>query len=226
MTLRRTLRRWHVWLGWLVGVPLLFWTLSGLVMVWKPIEETRGSDLLRPLPPVTLTAPAVLPSEVAGLPLAKVSLEQRTAGPRWVIEVRGGPTRLADPLTGQLLPAVSAAEASAEVTSRYSGETRIASVSRTSADDPPLDLRRPIDTWRVKLTDGTHLYVDAATGGIVATRTRWWRVYDWMWGLHIMDLKGREDTHHPFLIGFAALSLLTVLLALVLLPLVSRRRRA
>jgi hypothetical protein len=41
-----------------------------------------------------------------------------------------------------------------------------------------------------------------------------------------MDLKGREDTHHPFLIGFAALSLLTVLLALVLLPLVSRRRRA
>jgi len=225
MSLRSTLRRWHVWLGWLVGVPLMFWTLSGLIMVWKPIEETRGSELLRPAVPVTLTSPAVLPSQVAGLPLAKVSLEQRAAGPRWVIEVRGGPTRLADPVTGRLLPPVSAAEASAEVTSRYSGEARIASVSRTSADDPPLELRRPIDAWQVKLTDGTHLYVDAATGGIVATRTRWWRFYDWMWGLHIMDLSGRENTHHPFLIGFAAASLLTVLLALVLLPLVTRRRR-
>lgn len=225
MSLRSTLRRWHVWLGWLVGVPLLFWTLSGLIMVWKPVEETRGSDLLRPVLPVTLTAPAVLPSQVAGLPLAKVSLEQRAAGPRWVIEVKGGPTRMADPATGRLLPPVSAAEASAEVTSRYCGEAKIASVTRTSAAAPPLELRRPIDAWQVTLTDGTHLYVDAATGGIVATRTRWWRFYDLMWGLHIMDLSERENTHHPFLIAFTAVTLLTVLLALVLLPLVIRRRR-
>lgn len=226
MNLRRTLRRWHVWLGWLVGVPLLFWTLSGLVMVVKPIEEVRGSDLLRAADPVTLTAPAVLPSQVAGLPLARVSLEQRAAGPRWIIEVRNGPTRIADPATGRLLPPVSAAEAAAEVTRRYTGSATIASVSRTDPQAPPTDLRRDIAAWQVRLSDGTHIYVDAATGGIVATRTRWWRIYDWMWGLHIMDLKGREDTHHPFLVGFAALSLLTVLLALMLLPLVSRRRRA
>ena len=39
---RSRLRRWHVWLGWLVGLPMLFWTVSGLVMVAKPIEEVRG----------------------------------------------------------------------------------------------------------------------------------------------------------------------------------------
>lgn len=226
MKVRATLRRWHVWLGWAVGVPLLFWTLSGLVMVWKPIDEVRGSDLLRPVDPVTLTAPALLPSEVAGLPLAKVSLETRAAGPRWVLEVRNGPTRLADPATGRLLPPPSAADAAAEVSRRYLGEARIASVTRTSADAPPIELRRPVATWQVNLSDGTHLFVDAATGGIIATRTRWWRFYDWMFGLHVMDLKGREDTHHPVLIGFAALSLLTVLLALALLPLVTRKRRA
>ncbi|WP_300975413.1 PepSY domain-containing protein [Sphingomonas sp. LHG3406-1] len=226
MNLRRTLRRWHVWLGWAVGLPLLFWTLSGLVMVAKPIEEVRGSDLLRPADPVTLAAPPVMPSIVAGLPLARVSLEQRAAGPRWIIEVRNGPTRLADPVTGRLLPSVSAAEASAEVARRYTGQARIVSVSRTDPANPPLDLRRDIAAWQVSLTDGTRIYVDAATGGIVATRTRWWRIYDWMWGLHIMDLDSREDTHHPLLVGFAALSLLTVLLALVLLPLVSRRRRS
>jgi hypothetical protein len=225
MTLRSTLRRWHVWLAWLVGVPLLLWTLSGLVMVLKPIEEVRGAELLAPPPAVRLSAPALLPSEVAGLPLARVSLEQRAAGPRWVIEVAGGPSRLADPLTGRLLAAPSAAEAAAEVRARWRGEGTIAAVTRTSAESPPIDFRRPVAAWQVRMSEGTHVYVDAATGGILSLRTRWWRVYDWMWGLHIMDLEGREDTHHPLLVGFAALALLTVLLALVLLPLSYLRRR-
>jgi uncharacterized iron-regulated membrane protein len=226
VTLRRTLRRWHIWLGWLVGLPLLLWTLSGLVMVLRPIEEVRGADLLGPAAPVVLTAPAVLPSVVAGLPLTRVSLEQRAPGPRWVIEVRGGPTRLADPLTGRLLPPLSAADAAAEVQARWRGAATIAAVTRTSADDPPLELRREIDAWQVRMSDGTHLYVDAASGQVVATRTRWWRIYDWMWGLHIMDLSGREDTHHPALVAFAAISFLAVLFALVLLPLSIRRRRS
>jgi hypothetical protein len=226
MTLRTTLRRWHVWLGWLVGVPFLFWALSGLVMVWKPIEEVRGSDLLAPPAPVVLSAPAVLPSVVAGLPLARVSLEQRAAGPRWVIEVRGGPTRLADPVTGRLLGPVSASEASAEVLARYRGDARITSVRRTRADDPPVELRRPVASWQVSLSDGTHIFVAADSGAVLATRTRWWRLYDWMWGLHILDLSGREDTHHPTLIAFTVISLVTVLLALVLLPLSIRRRRS
>ena len=40
--IRSRLRRWHVWLGWLVGLPMLIWTVSGLVMVARPIEEVRG----------------------------------------------------------------------------------------------------------------------------------------------------------------------------------------
>lgn len=225
MAIRSTLRRWHVWLGWLVGAPFLFWALSGLIMVWKPIDEVRGSDLLAAPAPMIFTSPPVLPSVVAGLPLAKVSLEQRAAGPRWVIEVKGGPTRLADPVTGRLLPPPSAADAAAEVIARWRGDARVQSVTRTNADSPPLELRQPIATWQVTMNDGTHLFVAADSGAIVATRTRWWRFYDWMWGLHIMDLGGREDTHHPTLLAFAAISLVTILLALILLPLSIKRRR-
>ena len=53
------------------------------------------------------------------------------------------------------------------------------------------------------MDDGTHFYVDAGSGEVVARRTRFWRVYDFMWGLHIMDLQGREDTHNPWVVGFA-----------------------
>jgi hypothetical protein len=222
--LHNRLRRWHVWLGWLVGIPLLFWTLSGVIMVWKPIEEVRGTHLLADAPHVRLTGPPVLP-QIAAVPLERLTLESRVAGPRWVLRVPGAPARLADPATGRWLPPVGAAEAAREVASRYQGAAGIASVTRTSADDPPLDLRRPLATWAVEMTDGTRFYVDAASGEVVARRTRWWRFYDWMWGLHIMDLDTREDTHNPWVIGFGIAALVSTVLALVLLPMTGRRRR-
>jgi hypothetical protein len=221
---RSRLRRWHIWLGWLVGIPFLIWTLSGLVMVAKPIEDVRGEHLLGEAPPMRFSAP-VVPPAVAGVPLASLALEQRAAGPRWVVKLQDGTTRLADPGSGALLPPMSAADAVREVTARYTGKAAVASVSRTDANRPPIELRRPIAAWRVELTDGTRFFVDPASGAVVARRTGWWRLYDFMWGLHIMDPGGREDTHNPWVIGFGALALLTTLLALVMLPLTLRRRR-
>jgi hypothetical protein len=222
--LRRRLRRWHVWLGWLVVLPILFWSVSGLVMVWKPIEEVRGTHLLRDPAPVRLIGPPV-PPNIAGVPVSSITLEPRAAGPRWVIKLPNGQTRLADPLTGLLQPPLSAADAAREVETRYTGNSRIKSVSRTNADDPPLDLRQPIATWQVTMSDGTRFYVNAESGEIVARRTPWWRFYDLMWGLHIMDLKTREDTHNPLVIGFGVVTLLMTLLGAVLLATTIRRKR-
>ena len=224
MGVRTQFRRWHIWVGWLVALPVLFWVVSGLVMVWKPIEEVRGTDLLREAAPVRLVGPPI-PPNVAGVPLSSLSLEQRAVGSRWVVKLPDGTTRLADPLTGLLLPPLSAGEASREVTARYTGKATVASVTRTDKENPPLDLRRPIAAWRVAMDDGTHFYVDQGSGEVVARRTRWWRFYDWMWGLHIMDLKTREDTHNPLTIGFGIAALAMSLLGAVLLPLTLRRRK-
>ena len=224
MNIRAKLRRWHMWLGWLVGLPVLFWTVSGFVMVARPIEEVRGTALLRPLPPLVLAAPAVAPS-LAGLPVSSLTLEPRASGPRWVIHLGGEPerSRLADPATGRLLGLYGAAEAQREVTSRYTGKARVAAVNRVDPANPPIDLRRALEGWQVRMTDGTHFYVDAGSGEIVARRTRFWRVYDFMWGLHIMDLQGRKQTHNPWVVTFSLLTLVMVLMALVLLPLATRK---
>ncbi len=78
--------------------------------------------------------------------------------------------------------------------------------------------------WVVRMSDGAHFYLDGGSGEIIARRTSWWRIYDFMWGLHIMDLQGREDTHNPWVVSFGALSLVMVLLAFILLPLTIRRK--
>src|SRR5699024_4402983 len=120
---RATLRRWHMWLGWLVGLPMLFWTVTGLVMVAKPIEEVRGEALLRDPAPVSLSAPAASP-RIDGRKVASLTLEPRAAGTRWVIRFDGDPpeSRLADPATGWLLAPLGAAEAVREVSARYTGK--------------------------------------------------------------------------------------------------------
>ena len=38
----RRYARWHIWLGWVVGLPVLMWTVTGLFMVARPIDEVRG----------------------------------------------------------------------------------------------------------------------------------------------------------------------------------------
>ncbi len=220
---RSKLRRWHIWLAWIAAVPALLWIVSGLVMVARPIEEVRGEGLLRPARPMRLVGTPI-PPRLDGVPLASLSLEQRAAGPRWVIKLPDGMTRLADPLTGLLLPPLSAADAAGEVSARYTGTSRVESVKRTSAARPPIDLRRPVATWQVTLGDGTRFYVDAASGQIVATRTRWWRFYDMMWGLHIMDLKTREDAHNPLVIGFGIIVLAVSLIGAILLPRTLKRK--
>ncbi|HEY0026652.1 MAG TPA: hypothetical protein VGC35_02165 [Allosphingosinicella sp.] len=222
--LRRNLRRWHIWLGWVIGIPFLLWTVTGLVMVAKPIGEVRGEGLLGEAPALPSglvpVPPAIGPRAIAGL-----KLEQRAEGPRWIVTYADGASRLADAATGRLLPPLSAADAARAVEARYAGAAKVSGVDRIFATKPPIDLRRPIDAWRVSMRDGSRFYVHAATGEIVAKRTSWWRIYDFMWGLHIMDLETREDAQNPWLIGFAIVSLVTTLLAIALLPLTIRRRK-
>lgn len=224
MKARQRLRRWHIWLGWLVGLPFLAWTLSGLVMAVRPIEIVRGEDLLGP-PPTLPNGLVPIPPAIGPRPAASLTLEGRPDGPKWIVRYQGGGTRLADATTGRLLPPLAAADAIRAVEARYTGKARVAAVDRTSADDPPIDLRRKIDAWRVTMSDGTRFYLDAGTGEIVARRTRWWRFYDVMWGIHIMDPMGRENANNVFELAFGVLGLLTTALALIMLPLTIRRRR-
>ena len=223
MAVRATLRLYHVWLGWLVGIPMLFWTVSGLVMVAKPIDEVRGADLIAPPAAIVSTGDYRLPN-VEGRQLSSLRLEQRAGGPRWVLNFADGETRLADPKTGRLMPDLGAADAASEVQGRYRGTATVTSTDRIDPNAPPLELRKAANAWRVSMSDDTHFYVDARSGEIIAKRTGWWRIYDFMWGIHIMDLQGREDTNNPWVITFGAMSAIMTVLAIVLLVMTTKKK--
>lgn len=221
----RRFAKWHIWLGWLTGVPLVLWCVSGLVMVAKPIEEVRGDHLRHEVPPTALPA---------GTDIA-VRLPTNPARPVVAVETRVEQGRVLTRLTyaddsverfdadGRKLAPLSDIEARLLVANRIVGGDRVDSVRLIAADRPPLDFRQPIAAWQLILADGTHVYVGRDSGEIAAVRTRWWRVFDFMWGIHIMDLQTREDTHHPILILFSGLALVGSVLGTTLL---FRRRKA
>lgn len=218
----RKLARWHIWLGWLVGVPLLLWTASGLWMVARPIEEVRGTELRAE--PTTLSAlPSTILPKLDGRPVEKLELVRRADQPIWIIRFAGGDARAADSATGAMLPRVDAPLARAIADAALLDPAQVTAVRAYAAVDAPLDLRRERSSWQVAYADGLHVYVDALTGEILAVRSNQWRWFDVMWGLHIMDLQNREDTHHPLLIGFAALAFTGTLMGTILL---FRRRKA
>ena len=218
------LRIWHIWLGWLIAVPLLLWTASGLFMVANPIEKVRGEDLqaqLAPLPPIVPVAPML-----EGRAVEELRLIRAGDAPMWIIAYKDGGRRRAAVTDGALLPPVSAVEAGEIATTMRAGGGTIAALRRSDADHPPLDLRRDRPAWQVAFDDGARFYIDADTGELLAVRTRLWRWFDLAWGLHIMDLEGREAINHPLLIGFAALALGGTLIGTVLMFRRRKRRPA
>lgn len=218
----RKLAKWHIWLGWLVGVPIAMWLATGLFMTLRPIEEVRGETLRREIAPSPLVLPgSTLASPEAGLKEMRVVMQQ--GRPVAILSGLDGTTRRVDFATGTALPVLDAAAARALVAERIVGGDKVERLSLFPADKAPADFRRPLAVWQVRLADGTNVYVGRETGEIEAVRTRWWRAYDFAWGLHIMDLSEREDTSHPVLIFFAALSLTGALIGCVLM---FRRRRS
>ncbi len=210
----------HIWIGWLIGIPLLLWTVSGLFMVSQPIETVRGAHLRADPPQLEAFVP-VAPA-LTGRAVQSLNLVQQTAGPRWIVEFTGGDRKRADALTGKLLPPLGGVEASAIVRATYTGAAKLTGMKLFAADANPLELRRGRPAWQADFSDNTHIYVDADTGEILALRTGTWRVFDFMWGLHIMDLQTREDINHPILIIFSAISAISVVIGIVLL---FRRRK-
>ena len=216
----RRFARWHIWLGWLVGLPILMWTVTGLVMVWHPIEYVRGNHLRADVPPVA-TQGLVLP-RLSGA-VQSLSLESLPDGPAWIVVEESGARFRYSPADGRLYNPVLQDDARAIARSAYAGDAALESVTYFPADSAPMDLRTPVNSWQARFADGTHIYIHSQTGEVLAVRSGWWRVFDFMWGLHIMDLETREDTSHPILIVFAALGLMGSLLGCVLM---FRRRKA
>ena len=91
----------------------------------------------------------------------------------------------------------------------YLGEAELEKVMLLTK--PPAEASRAKGSvWQVRFYDtwSTALYFSPSTAELVSIRSDIWRLFDFMWMLHIMDYDEREDFNNPLLISFSISALL------------------
>jgi len=69
--------------------------------------------------------------------------------------------------------------------------------------------------WFLFQPHPVNLYIEPWTGELLARRTQGWRIFDFLWTLHIMDFDTRDNFNHPLLQAASALGLVIALSGVV-----------
>jgi hypothetical protein len=154
----------------------------------------------------------------AGAPVRRIGLERVGARNVYVVEPYEGRPMLFDATSGVRLSPIDETFARAIAEQAIAGEEPALRMTLIE-QNPPIEYRGELPVWRADFggPENLSVFVAADTGRIAARRSDLWRVYDFLWSLHIMDYRERENFNHPLLIAFSVGALAMSLFGLILL---------
>lgn len=241
-TLSYRARRIHRWLGLFIGIQFMLWTLGGLYFSWTRLDAVHGDHLVKAPPQLAGDVALASPTAVVDALRARervdsltgIELARLLGRPVWRVRwlaVEGDRAverhALADGATGALRPALGREEAVAVARGAWAGTGEPAEVRLLTADsvDGHHEYRaQPLPAWAVHFggDEGATVYVAAELGQVTRVRNDRWRLFDFLWMLHTMDFRGRDDINNVVLRAFSVLGLVTVLSGFLLFALTSR----
>jgi len=191
----------HKWLGLFIGLQVVVWSLSGLYMTAVHIDIIHGDHLVRELPGPKIPASALAdPIAVAAANGASgIRLTLVGGRPAYVTSAAAG-ERVVDARNGRPLPPPDEAEIRRIAAATYMGNEPIASVRLIEEIPGEIRGRKP-PLWRVEFDQWNKptLYFSPTTGELLTRRHELWRIFDFVWMLHIMDYDERENVNNSLL---------------------------
>jgi uncharacterized iron-regulated membrane protein len=235
-------RRIHRWLGLFIGIQFILWTVGGLYFSWTDLDDVHGDPLHAAQPLLRGDAPLATPTTVlasirASEPVdSLVSVELvrvlGSAAYRVVYYTHDAgrsarKVRLADAGTGALRPALGREDAIRAAQAEFAHRAPVKQVEYLTKDDVGRHheyREQPLPAWAVSFDhpSGATAYVAAEMGTVIRIRNGKWRTFDFLWMLHTMDYRGRDNFNNLLLRAFSVLGLVTVLSGFVLFALTSR----
>lgn len=229
MKLAFWVRRTHKWIALIVGVQALLWMSSGVYMTSISLDVIHGDHLAHVVrEPLQASAPRMSLDRLRELYPELRSFQLKRLLGKDVFEVRQqDQTLLVDAMSGELLSPLPRDAAVALAKSIYQGDARIREVSWVT-QAPQEVAKRPVPMWAVDFDDraGTTLYLSPQTGELLARRHHLWRIFDFLWMLHIMDYDARTDVNNTLLRAFSGAGLVFALSGAWLLFYSFRKRSA
>ena len=211
--MKHLIRKIHKYLSVLISIQLLLWTISGIYFAFNQIELVRGEQYRQDYK-VSIDLSRV---DLKVLDADNIRFIKRLDAPALVVK-KDNEIQYLD-LMGNPLDKLSLQEAQSIVGS--STTLRVLGAEEVLIPEPGAEYRgRPLPLYRVRSVNDEdeeiNVYVAGFSGEVVAIRNEQWRIWDLMWGLHIMDWEERDDFNHWLLRVFSVLALISSVTGLFL----------
>lgn len=228
------IRKTHRWLGVILGIQFLLWTIGGLYFSWSNMDEVHGDFQKKNVPllssNISLVSPTmVLDSIKKHHPIDSVISIQ-------LIEILGKPfyqvrciaalhnetnhkydiqpmNHLANAETGKLRGPLTKEEAVNVAKMRFNGEPKVISVKYLTSTNGHHEYREnPLPAYAITFEhpSKTTVYVASELGTIQKFRNSKWRIFDFLWMMHTMDYESRDHIGNWLLRAFSIFGLVTV----------------
>ncbi|MBA3511261.1 PepSY domain-containing protein [Sphingomonas sp.] len=213
MRTRVIARKTHKWLGLLVGLQVVIWSLTGLYMTAIHLDIIHGDHLIREAHPKPadvsqLRDPVAVAANYGGEGARLTWVRNR---PAYIVTTPTG-EKVVDAVSGRPVAPANEAEIRSNAESTYTGNKAIASVALITEIPGEIRGRTP-PLWRVEFDHWNKptLYFLPTTGELVTRRHELWRIFDFFWMLHVMGYEDRDNVNNPLIRVFTWGALLVVL---------------
>ena len=221
------IRKSHRYLGVILGVQFLLWTISGLYFSWTDIDEIHGDFQHQHVPrlsgQIQLASPDSVLKQVGDIDsIHSFTLINILGVPHYSLAYysNGKPVKvLANASTGRIRNPINKNEAIEIASSNFNGEPKIEKVEYLTSTHGHHEYReKPLPAWAITFDHSTNttVYVSSEIGRVESFRNNKWRLFDFLWMTHTMDYKGRDDINNWLLRAFSLFGLLTVLSGFIL----------
>jgi len=211
--MKSIVRNVHKYLSFSISLQLLLWTVSGIYFAFNKIEMVRGEQYI-----LTQSYAVDLSQINLNIPEAEnVRLSKRFNEEIIIITKDIGKEYL--DITGNSVDKLSTDEALKIVGNKTT--LKPLNVEEIKMEKNGSEYRgRPLPLYKVisknKANEKINVYLNVFSGEILAIRSAQWRVWDLMWGFHIIDWQERDNINNFLLKIFSILALISSLTGLLL----------
>jgi len=206
-------RNTHKYLSFFISIQLLLWTVSGIYFAFNKIENVRGEQY-------RLNQPTdILLGELSfNIPDAiDINIKKRLGDTIVIASTKSGMLYL--DTNGNPINHITSDEAMAIVEQATTLQPqRVEQVNDSSRGSEYRGRALPIYRVITKNANDAEInvYVNIYSGDISAIRSVQWRIWDLMWGFHIMDWVERDNIDNILLKIFSILALVSSLTGVLL----------
>ena len=211
--MRNIVRNTHKYLSFFISLQLFLWTISGIYFAFNKIELVRGEQYrLTKSFPVNFNEVNFSKSDVYQIRAIKrldeiIFVVDASKGTEYLNALGTPVSKLSK---SEVFEIVSSSSTLEPIDLEEISESSKGSEFR--GRDLPLYKVTSLNDKDKKI----NLYLNVFSGEITAVRSLQWRIWDLMWGFHIMDWQTRDKINNIFLKIFSILALVSSISGILL----------